>query len=109
MVAVKSQDVMDKLLSCEKPEPLPESQKLNQLIYREDHALGQDKGQGDDSGDHIDQIWTASHDKVTVEVWESRAKIHVKVSQQTHQQISMKGIADIAVKAIITELKRDAR
>ena len=120
MVAVKTQDVMDKLLSCEAVEPLPETQMLNQLIYREDiypednyreDNYREDKVllDGEEAGDRVDQIWTASNDKVTVQVWDSRAKICLKVSQQAHQNICMKSIADIAVKAILDELKRDAQ
>ena len=110
MVAVKTQDVMDKLLSCEAVEPLPETLMLNQLIYREDNYR-EDKVllDGEEAGDRVDQIWTASNDKVTVQVWDSRAKIRLKVSQQAHQNICMKSIADIAVKAILDELKRDAQ
>lgn len=115
MVAVKTQDVMDKLLSCEAVEPLPETLMLNQLIYREDNYRADNYREdkvlldGEEAGDRVDQIWTASNDKVTVQVWDSRAKIRLKVSQQAHQNICMKSIADIAVKAILDELKRDAQ
>jgi hypothetical protein len=105
MVAVEAQDVMDKLLSCEESDQLPEARELNQLIYREDDSVLDEAT----TANQADQIWTASNDKVTVQVGESRAKIRVKVSQQAHQRLSMKAITDIAVKAITDELKRDTQ
>lgn len=105
MVAVKAQDVMDNLLSCEDGEQLPDVEELNCLIYRNPDSIPANAT----TGNQVDQIWTASKDQVTVQVWESRANIRIRVSQESHQDISMKGIADIAVKAIIAELRRDSQ
>jgi len=105
MVAVKAQDVMDNLLSCETGEQLPETEELDYLIYRNPDSLDAD----DSTETQFDHIWTASKDKVTVQICESRANIRIRVSRQSHQDISMKGIADIAVKAIIDELRRKAQ
>ncbi len=104
MVAVKAQHVMDKLLNCEKGEPLPESEALDCLIYRNPDSLPANPG----TGDNIDRIWAAARDKVTVQIWESRAKIRIRVAPDSHPDISMKKIADIAARAIEDELRRDS-
>ena len=101
MVAVKAQDVMDKLLNCEKSEQIPGSQALDCLIYR--------NPDGADNSDQIDRIWTVTRDKVTVQIWESRANIRIRVAPDSHPDISMKEIADIAAKAIVDELRRDTQ
>jgi hypothetical protein len=105
MVAVKAQDVMDNLLSCEAVESFPAAEKLDYLIYRDPDKLSTEPP----GENQCDQIWTASQDKVTVQIWESRANIRVRVSQKTHPDLCMKGIADIAVQAIIEELRRDTK
>ena len=105
MVAVKAQHVMDKLLNCEKSEQLPDSEALDCLIYRNPDSLPTSA----DHGDHIDRIWTATRDKVTVQIWESRANIRISVAPDSHPNISMKEIADIAAKAIVDELRRDTQ
>ena len=53
-----------------------------------------------------EKIWQASKDNISVQVWEGRAKIKVKVSQGK-KTISMKQIAKIAVNAIDEELKKE--
>ncbi|MDA3916014.1 MAG: hypothetical protein PF690_03470 [Deltaproteobacteria bacterium] len=53
-----------------------------------------------------EKIWQASKDNVSVQVWEGRAKIKVRVSQGK-KTISMKQIAQIAVNAIAEELKKE--
>jgi hypothetical protein len=105
MVAAKAQDAMDKLLSCDEPEPLPETGELNELIYREDDGALMDVG----TAARVDRIRNAGDDTVTVQVGESRAKIRVTVAPDAQQNLSMKTIADIAAKAIIDELKRDTQ
>ena len=104
MVAVKAQDVMDKLLHCGATDPIPDSEVLDSLIYRNPQSLEASAS----TGKQIDQIWTASRDKVTVQVWDTRANIRIRVAPDAHQDVCMKTIADIAVKAIIDELRRDS-
>ena len=102
MSALKAQDVMANLLNCENSDPLPDAEELNYLLYRNsEKPLDALEGPCD-----VDQIWTASQDKVTVQLWESRANIRIRVARDSNMNISMKGIADIAVKAIIEELRR---
>jgi hypothetical protein len=103
MVAVKAQQVMDKLLHCAVDDTVADSEALNRLIYRDPRNLQAHAG----TGNHVDQIWTASRDKVSVQIWESRASIRIRVAPDTHKDVSMKAIADIAVKAIVEELRRD--
>jgi hypothetical protein len=105
MVAVKAQDVMDQLLHCGATETVADSEALNSLIYRNP----QEQQPPGSTGNHVDQIWTASRDKVTVQIWESRANIRIRVAPEVHQGVCMKSIADIAVKAIVDELRRDSQ
>ena len=105
MSAVKAQDVMENLLSCGDSDQLPDAEELNCLIYRNPDSLPDN----DEVENQVDRIWTATKDKVTVKIWESRANIRIRVAQDSHRNISMKGIADIAVKAIIEELRRNRR
>ena len=55
--------------------------------------------------DHGEKIWQASKENVSVQVWEGKAKIKVKVSEGK-RKISMEHIANVAVNAIVEELKK---
>ena len=58
------------------------------------------------SEDPDGKFWQASKENVSVQVWEGKAKIKVRVSPG-EKTISMKRIADIAVNAILEELKKE--
>jgi hypothetical protein len=90
-------------LSAEDSDDPAAIEELNCIIYRG----AEDTPPAQQDSANVDQIWTATKDKVTVYVWESKANIRIRVSQSEHKDISMEKIADIAVKAIIGELQGD--
>ncbi len=77
-------------------------EELNCLIYKNGHDTREETLEGLEG-----RIWQASKDNVSVQVWESKAKIKVKVSSLNKKTISMKRIADVAVNAILEELKKE--
>ncbi len=98
-------DVMDSILSGKTNGPADVARELDFLIYK--------SSGGDDSGNSIDSrpedvnFWQASKENISVQVWEERAKIRVKVSPRNMGCVSMKRIASIAVDAILKELKKE--
>ncbi|MCP4020386.1 MAG: hypothetical protein GY729_00970 [Desulfobacteraceae bacterium] len=98
----KSKDIMDSILSGTDEGLSNQADELDCLIYKT----------GKDFEDEIpsstdEQIWQVSKENVTVQVWESKAKIRLKVSTGKKGNISMKRIANIAVDAILEELKKE--
>lgn len=98
----KKKDIMFNILVGHGDEFAARVEELNCLIYKSDPNL-QDEMPEDENG----KIWQASEENVSVQVWEGKAKIKVKVSPGKKEHISMKRIADIAVKAILEELKKE--
>jgi len=100
----EKKDIMDNLLSGKDDgETLPGMDELNCLIYRTDG----DQMEMDTSGDGAAKFWEQSRDNVTIRVWESKAKIRIKVSRETKGSISIDRIANIAMNAIVEELKKE--
>ncbi len=100
----KKKDVMDNLLSGkDEGEKFPEMEELNCLIYRS----ADDDAEAQIPEPDIDKSWELSRDNVTIQVWESKAKIRIKVSRETKGNISIDRIANIAMDAIVEELKKE--
>ena len=100
----KKKDVMDHLLSGkDEGEEFPEMEELNCLIYRS----SDDEAEAGLPEPEIDKSWELSRDNVTIQVWESKAKIRIKVSRETRGSISIDRIANIAMDAIVEELKKE--
>jgi len=57
--------------------------------------------------DRDDKIWRILKEDASVKVWEGGGKVRVKVSSRGRKNISMKKIVDIAVNAILAELKKE--
>ena len=98
----KKKDIMDSILEGHAHDTEDRVNQLNCLIYKNDkseEALIPENGK--------ESVWQASKDNVTVQVWEGRAKIKVKVSPGKNKKISMKRIANIAVDAILEELQKE--
>ena len=93
---------MDNILVGHGDEFASRVEELNCLIYKNDHESGDENPE-----DLDDRIWQASKENVSVQVWESKAKIKVNVSSLNKKTISMKRIADVAVEAILQELKKE--
>lgn len=99
----KKKDIMDSILEGRHGEVEDRVEQLNCLIYKNENAV--EDIRPDKEGDV--RIWQASKDNVSVQVWEGKAKIKVKVSPGNDRRISMKRIANIAMNAILEELKKE--
>ncbi len=99
---IKKKDIMDSILEghCEDVEDRVD--QLDCLIYKKDSGF--DNGKPSKQGK---KVWQTSQENVTVQVWESKAKIKIKVSPGKNKQISMKRIANIAMDAILEELNKE--
>jgi len=96
----KKKDVIDDLLSGKvEPSGTPGVEELDCLIYRSLSDISED--------DLAAKTWEETRDNVTIQVWEKQAKIRVKMPPDTRAAVSMKRIADIALKAILKELKKE--
>ena len=93
---------MDNILVGHGDEFASRVEELNCLIYKNGHESMEEVPE-----DLEGRLWQASKDNVSVQVWESKAKIRVKVSSLNKKTISMKRIADVAVNAILEELKKE--
>ncbi|OQY53468.1 MAG: hypothetical protein B6230_00100 [Desulfobacteraceae bacterium 4572_89] len=98
----KKKDIMDHILAGNDEEIASRTRELDCLIYRSDEEELEKE-----SARNKEKSWKISKDNVSVEIWESRAKIKVRLSQRTDKDISMERIASIAVDAILEELKKE--
>ncbi|NOX33475.1 MAG: hypothetical protein GXP56_07025 [Deltaproteobacteria bacterium] len=92
--------MMDNILDGQGDDLAARVEELDCLIYKNDPNLKDEM-----PDDH--KIWQSSKENVSVQVWEGRAKIKVKVSPGKKENISMKRIASIAVNAILEELEKE--
>ena len=93
---------MDNILVGHGDEFASRVEELNCLIYKSGPESGDENPE--DRGKIVRQ---ASKDNVSVQIWESKAKIKVNVSSLNKKTISMKRIAEIAVNAILEELEKE--
>ena len=97
---VSKLNVMDDLMSGQFA-GIDDDAGLHELIYR-------DPVEVDHSGEEqhtVGQVWTASKDRVTIQTWESRATIKISLNNDLDRDISMRCIAEKAVRAIVEELR----
>lgn len=99
-------DVMGDLLSDRGDNSLPSVEELNCLIYRDPKDLAP-VAQTD--AQEADRSWQSARENVSVQIWESKANIKIRVAAESKKHLSMNRIADIAVKAILEELKKEER
>ncbi len=92
--------VMDVLLSGE-PEKAADNSGLEQLIYRDPATIEEPVADQHTLG----QVWTASRDRVTIQTWDTRASIKIRLNPDTDRDLSMRRIAERAVRAIVEELR----
>ncbi len=102
MTKKKKKDIMDSILSGDDEHFSTHAEELDCLIYKNGRG-SEDTIPALENG----KVWEASKENVTVQVWESKAKIKLKVSTGKKGNISMKRIASIAVDAILEELKKE--
>ena len=100
---MKNKNIMDRILSGPGEELIDNVNELDCMIYKKDSP----KFYEEQPFDQDAKIWESSKENVSVQVWEGKAKIKVKVSSKEKENISMKRIADIAVNAILKELKKE--
>jgi hypothetical protein len=98
----EKKDIMESILGDNDDGLANKSRELDCLIYRNEN------GTTDGKEVHQDEnSWKISKDNVSVEIWEGKAKINVRVAPGTGSNISMKRIASIVVDAILDELKKE--
>lgn len=100
----QKKDIMGKILACDDGEDDHLTRELDCLIYRTDSGdIGDDVSLPGPPADS----WKVTRDNVSVQVWETSGRIRLRVSLGKSRRISMKQIAEIAVDAIIQELKKE--
>jgi len=98
----EKKDIMDSILGASDEEFAGQTRDLDCLIYRtEDRqaAVPEAKAPTDS--------WRVSKGPVTVETWEGKARIKIKVAAGQANRLSMKKIASIAVDAIMAEIEKE--
>nr|WP_319393373.1 hypothetical protein [uncultured Desulfobacter sp.] len=100
---VKKKNVMDSLLSTDDETSHGSARELDCLIYRG----GPNEAKPDLPEPTSTPSWSASKGNVSVEIWEGKAKIRIKVGGDDASHISMRRLASIAVDAIIAELQKE--
>lgn len=97
-------DVMGSLLSDECDDDIAEVDQLNCLIYSAvDDPLAAEPKSSDS-----DPAWKTENDHLSVQVWETNGRIRIKVSPKPKTQISIKRLAEVALNAIMEDLKKDS-
>lgn len=107
----KEKSIMDEILTAETVPAIPDAAKLDCLIYRNncDSTDKNDSGISENDSDIKDSnLVEITRNDVTIKVWESKAKIRFRVTPETKVGISMKRIADIAMDAVLAELKKES-
>lgn len=100
---VKIKNVMDSLLGADDKSLEGSTKELDCLIYR---------GSTNESKSNLPESipnpsWTESRGNVSVEIWEGKAKIRIKVGGDDNAHVSMRKLASIAVDAIMAELQKE--
>jgi len=98
----KKKDIIDNILTDLGEEFAARVEDLDRLVYRNDLNL-----EDEIIEDRDDKIWRILKEDASVKVWEGGGKVRVKVSSRGRKNISMKKIVDIAVNAILAELKKE--
>ncbi|MGM0654747.1 MAG: hypothetical protein ACQETR_05390 [Thermodesulfobacteriota bacterium] len=99
----KKKNVMDCLLGTDDNAFDGSAKELDCLIYRSstdeaEHRLPETVSK---------PAWTSSRENVSVEIWDGKAKIRIKVGDDDTSHISMRKLASIAVDAIMAELQKE--
>ncbi|MBW2653482.1 MAG: hypothetical protein JRC91_00730 [Deltaproteobacteria bacterium] len=98
----KKKDIIDNILTDLGEEFAARVEDLDRLVYRNGLNL-----EDEIIEDRDDKIWRILKEDASVKVWEGGGKVRVKVSSRGRKNISMKKIVDIAVNAILAELKKE--
>ncbi len=98
----EKKDIMDSILGAGDEEFAGLTWELDCLIYRRD-----DPEPATHEEPAPTSSWKVSKGPVTVETWEGKAKIRIKVASGAASRMSMKRIASIAVDAIVAEIEKE--
>lgn len=101
--AVDTGDIMDRLLSAKNHDQHAAASKLDTMLYR-DPASAPATGMAATS---VDRLWTPNKDQVAVQVSGSHANIRISIADTAQKPVTMHELAEVAVKAIVNELRRD--
>ncbi|MCG8684715.1 MAG: hypothetical protein MI892_07565 [Desulfobacterales bacterium] len=99
----KKKDVMESILDADDKEFEGSTRELDCLIYRS----GVSESKSEKPVKSTPTSWSASKGNVSVEIWEGRAKIRIKVGSEEATHVSMRKLASIAVDAIMAELEKE--
>ncbi len=101
---VKKKNVMDCLLGTDDKAFDGSAKELDCLIYRS----GTDEAEQHSLPEQVSEpSWTSFRENVSVEIWEGKAKIRVKVGGNDTSHVSMRKLTSIAVDAIMAELQKE--
>ncbi|MCX2981733.1 hypothetical protein EYC98_12775 [Halieaceae bacterium IMCC14734] len=100
----QSGDIMERLLSAQSRDPHPSAAKLDSLLYR-DPATSPPIAIAT-ATDNVDRPQTPDKNQVALEVRGTRANIRITIADVARQPTTMNKLADVAVKAIVNELRR---
>ncbi len=101
---VKKKNVMDSLLGTDDETSDGSAKELDCLIYRG----GPNEAKPDLPEMTSTPSWKSTRGNVSVEIWEGKAKIRIKVGGDDNTaHVSMRKLASIAVDAIIAELEKE--
>ena len=101
----KKKDVMGSILGADDKEFESAARELDCLIYRTGDPSPSEPAAGKIAEDRTS--WKASKGNVSVEIWEGKAKIKIRVGGDASGKVSMKRLASIAVDAIMAELEKE--
>lgn len=99
---MKKKDIMDNILVGHGDEFASRAEELNCLIYKNGCEPADEKTENNGG-----KVWQESRENISVQVWESKARIKVKVTPLNKKALSMKKLASVAVNAILEELKKE--
>jgi hypothetical protein len=97
-------DIMENLLRAAEDDFMPSVEDLDCLIYSDPSEVPAQML----SAPLNEASWQIEEDDVVVQVSESKARIRIKVDGETRRTISMDRIADIAIEAILAELRSES-
>ena len=97
---------MDSILTDTDDGATDQIKELDCLIYRNEDPEARPETKKESEAPSASS-WKVSKGNISVEIWEGRAKIKVKVASGEATGISMKKIASIAVDAILAELEKE--
>lgn len=97
----KKEDIIESILGTDDKEFETRTRELDCLIYK--------AGSFDpETEKNIPASWKITKENVSVQIWEGRAKIKIKVaSKENTPEVSIQRLAVIAVDAIMAELKKE--